>query len=370
MFPNNDRITIYQMTNIIILALIGIGILTLPRDLVEAVGTDGWLILIGGGILTMAIAFLHGYIVKSFPRKSFFEIIALTLTKPIAYLLTGFFILYLIGSNGFLLRIFVEVVKTLLLRRTPLEVTILAMLVPIAYLARKGIEPLARLTNIIFPTSVVFVIILFVLTLGQADPSNLRPFFQASPSELFGALDIVLFSFLGYELLLVFGIALNKPQEATKIGPVSILVVLIIYLGLNAAILSNFGVAQTKHLIWPTISVFKTIQLPGAFIENVEVIVMAVWVFTIFMTLAPFHLATTMLMADMGATKEHSYLALPALPFVYAVAMYSSSISDVYYHLGVFTDYTAYIAIIGTPVAILIGMVIRKLLKKNGKESM
>ncbi|AOY75178.1 GerAB/ArcD/ProY family transporter [Clostridium formicaceticum] len=370
MFLNNDRISIHQMTNILILILIGIGILTLPRDLVEMVGTDGWLILLIGGIITMGIAFLHGYIVKSFPGKSYFEIIALTLTTPVAYVLTTFFIVYLIGSIGFLLRIFVEVVKMMLLPRTPLEAIILAILIPIAYLVRKGIEPMARLTNILFPTSVVFVIILFSLTLGEADPSNLRPVFQHTPRELLGALDIVLFSFLGYEMLLIFGEFLKEPQRATRIGPIAVFAVLIFYLLLNLATLSNFGENQIQRLIWPTLSVFKTIQLPGAFVENVEVIVMAVWVFTIFMTLAPFHLGVTMLISDMAITKEHNYFALPVLPFVYAVTMYSPSISDVYRDLDVFTDYTAYITILGMPIAILIGMFLRKLLKKNDKENM
>lgn len=365
MLPNNDRISIPQMINILILALIGIGILTLPRELVETAKTDGWIVLIAGSILTMGIAFLHGYIVKSFPGKSYFEIIALSLSKPVAYLLTTFFVLYLIGSTGFLLRIFVEVVKTLLLRRTPLEAIIIAMLVPISYSVRKGIEPMGRLTNILFPTSVIFVVLLFALTLGEADFSNLRPFFASSPQELLGALDIVLFSFLGYELLLVFGSFLKEPQKATRVGPIAVFAVLLFYLVLNVAVLSNFGLEQTQHLIWPTINVFKTIQFPGAFIENVEFIVMAVWVFTIFMTLAPFHLATTLLVEDMIIAREHSYLVLPLLPFVYAVTLYSSSISDVYYDLGVFTDYTAYIAIIGMPAAILIGMAIRKMLKKN-----
>lgn len=369
MFLNNDRISIPQMTNILILTLIGIGILTLPRELAEVVKTDGWIVLIAGALLTMGIAFLHGYIVKSFPSKSYFEIIALTLTKPVAYLLTTFFAIYLIGSSGFLLRIFAEVVKTILLRRTPLEAIIIIMLVPIGYLVRKGIEPMGRLTNIVFPTSVIFVILLFGLTLGEADFSNLKPVFQASPQQLFGALDIVLFSFLGYETLLVFGSFLKEPQKATRVGPIAVFAVLIFYLLLNIATLTNFDIYQMQHLIWPTLSVFKTIEFPGAFVENVEIVVMAVWVFTIFMTLAPFHLATTLLIEDMIIAKEHSYLVLPTLPFVYAVTLYSSSISDVYYDLGVFTDYTAYIAIIGMPVAILIGMAIRKLLKKD-KENM
>ncbi|MCC5912044.1 MAG: endospore germination permease [Clostridiaceae bacterium] len=368
MYSNNDRVSYYQIINILVLTLIGVGILTLPRDLVEIASTDGWVILLGGGILAMGIAALHGYIVKSFPGKGYFEILCLTLTKPIAYLLTVFFIIYLIGTNGFLVRIFAEVVKVMLLPHTPIEMIIFAMLLTVIYLVREGLEPLGRLTNIIFPTSVIIVLILFGLTLGEVDTSNIRPILQTPPLQMLKALDIVIFSFLGFEMLLVFGAYIDKPQKATRIGPLAVGAVLIFYLLLNFSVLLNFGPAQTENLIWPTISVFKTIDLPGAFIENVEVAVMAIWVFTVFTTLDSFFLGITILLKDVCSTKEHNYFVLPVLPFIYFISMYSISIGDVYQDFGIFSDYTAYI-ILSIPLLILLVMAIKKVFKKDGKES-
>ncbi|SES94505.1 spore germination protein [Natronincola peptidivorans] len=369
MYSNNDRITYYQIINILVLTLIGVGVLTLPRELIGMAKTDGWLLLIIGGTISMGIAYIHGYIIKAFPRKKYFDILSLTLTKPIAYLFSVFFIIYLVGTNGFLLRILAEVIKVFLLPRTPIEVIFIGMLFVVAYSARLGIEPLGRITNILFPGLIVFVIAMFALTFANVDFTNLLPIFQTPPDQMLRGLNIVVFSFLGFELLLVFGAFLDKPQKAPRIGPIAVFLVLIVYLILNLSVLANFGVYNTERLIWPTLSVFETIEFPGAFIENVQIIIMSIWVYTIFMTIAPMYLASSILMGQVMGGREQNYFVLPLVPIVYFVALYSDSIADVYKDFGTFSDYTVYFIVLGMPIAILIGMMVRKMLKNKDNQS-
>ena len=369
MYPNNDRISIGQMVIILVLTLIGVGILTLPRELAEIVGTDGWLALLAGGIAAMVIAFLHGYIIKLFPNEDFFEILRLTLTKPIAYLISIFLCLYFIGNVALITRLYEKVIKTVLLPRTPGQVIVITMLLVVIYLVRVGIEPMARLSNVLFPFTVVLVTILFALTSVEVDFSELRPFFQASPMDLLEASNVVIFSLLGFELLLIFGTHLREPEKAAKIGPIAVGLVVVFYLLLNVSVLGNFGEKQIKNLIWPTFNVFKTIEFPGAFIENVEVVAMSIWILSIFMTLAPYYLCTTILLGDIMATKEHNYFALPVLPWVYFIARYGSNIADIYKEFEVFSNYTAYPVILGIPLLIFMGMGLKILFKGKTTKS-
>lgn len=363
MYPNNDRVSIPQMVNILVLTIIGIGILTLPRELAEVVGTDGWLVLIVGGVISMVIAFLHGLIIQLFPGKDFFEILEYTLTKPLAYIICIFLCTYFLVNIGLIVRIYGTVIKILLLPRTPEPLVGIMMLLTVVYLVRVGIEPMARLSNILFPITVVFVVILFALSFYEADFQNLLPVFQSSPLKIIEASNIVIYSFLGFELLLIFGTHLKEPQKATRIGPIVVGIVLVFYLLLNTSIIGNFGVDQTKSLIWPTFNVFRTIELPGAFIENVELLVMAIWIFSIFMTVAPFYLGTTILLGDIMAVKEHNYFALPILPLIHIIGVYGEGLAEVYEDLTVFTDYAAYPVILAIPLLIFIGLGIKKFMK-------
>ncbi|SCZ00080.1 GerAB/ArcD/ProY family transporter [Alkaliphilus peptidifermentans] len=366
MFRNNDKISPSQIANILILIMLGTGVLTLPRSLAEAAGADGWIILLVGGLLISLIAIAQAYIVKSLPGKNYMEIITATLSKPVAYIYIVFLVLFLIMLNGFLVRIFAEVVKMFLLFRTPLEVIIVSVLLVTVYLVRQGIEPLARMADLLLPTISILSLVLFALTIRSGDLKNLLPVFQVSLKQIVEAIPLVLFSFLGFEFVLIFGTYVNKPEKLTKSSGGAVLFILLIYSVLNLATMLTFGTEQTVHLIWPTLTLFKTIEFPGLFIENVEAFVMALWVFIVFMSIAPLYLAKVVLLSDLIKTKEFNFFALPLIPLVYLASLIGDSLAEAYEILDIFTKYAATIVAFIFPALILISLLIRKKLKKEG----
>ncbi|ABR50669.1 spore germination protein [Alkaliphilus metalliredigens QYMF] len=367
MYSNNDSVSTSQMINIVILTMVGVGALTLPQGLAESAGADGWVVLITGALVAIGISFVHGYIVKSFPGKGFFEILSFTLTKPMAYAVGIYTTLYFIGMTGYVVRIFSDVVKTFLLPRTPVEVIFILMLLVSIYLVRGGIEVLGRMAELIIIPLGVLIIILFTISWQNMDISNLLPIFQLSFSDLLQGVVFALFSFLGFEVLLIFGGFLNEPKKATKIGLFAIAITLLLYLMLNASVLGVLGEQQLEHLTWPLLNLFGIIELPGAFIENVQAFVMVIWTITIFTTIAPFYLAATVFTMQMTGGKEHRYYALPILPLVFMFARWDGNIAAVYENLGVFTDYTAYGVVILIPIGVALSTMLRRT-KKMGKE--
>ncbi|KAB3540958.1 GerAB/ArcD/ProY family transporter [Alkaliphilus pronyensis] len=369
MFSNNDKISPSQIANVLVLMMLGTGILTLPRTLTEAAATDWWIVLIIGGLGITLIAIAQAYIVKSFPGKSYMEIISATLSKPVAYIYIIFLVLFLIILNGFLVRILAEVVKMFLLLATPLEVIILSLLLVIVYLVRQGIEALGRLAELLLPIILVLSLVLVALTIGNSDYTNLLPVFQISFTDVVKALPVVLFSFLGFEFVLIFGTYVNKTNELTKYTGGAVLVILFLYIILNLATILTFGTVQITHLIWPTLSLFKTIEFPGLFIENVEALVMALWVIIVFMSIAPVLLAKVVLLTDLIKGKEFNYLALPLIPLIYFVSLVGDNLAEAYMLLDMFTLYAATIVAFIFPTLILIAMLVKKKLKREGSTS-
>ncbi len=369
MFQNNEKISTSQLVSTLILTIVGTGILTLPRVLADEVGADGWLVILMAGGVSAALLYIKGYIVKKLPGKSYLEILTITLTKPIAYIIVFLFIVYSIILNAFLIRIFGEVIKMFLLFYTPIEVIMFSMLLTTIYLVRRGIETMGRLAELMLPIVILFNIPLFLLTLQGTDFSNLLPVFQTPIKDLVMAIPTPLFSFLGYEIILVFGVFMNKPSKATKAGVWTIGIVTFFYLFLNAMVLARFGVKQTIHLIWPTLSLFKTIEFPGLFIENVEVVVMTMWVFIVFMSVAPFYLSNVVLIANLTGAKNHNMFALPLLPLIYFIALFPDSMAATYYYLDIFAKYAATFIIIIVPILVLIALLIRKRGKEESKNA-
>ena len=365
MYQNNEKISTSQMVSILILIIVGTGILTLPRSLAETVGTDGWIVIFLGGVITTALVYLMSLIIKKMPGKNYMEILTETITKPVAYIVVGIFILYTLILNSFLLRIFGEVIKMFLLLRTPIEVIMFAMLLTCIYLVRRGIETLGRLAELLLPVIILINLPLFLLTIQGTDFSNLLPLFQTPLLDLIKAIPIPFFSFLGFEIMLVFGVFYNKPSMAPKSGIYTMVIVTFFYLFLNTMVLARFGIYQTKHLIWPTLSLFKTIEFPGLFIENVESVVMVMWVSIVFMSIAPFYLSNTLLIAHITDSKDHNMFALPLLPLMYFISLYPDSMAATYHYLDIFTKYASTFIAIIVPVLVLIVLAIKKRRKEE-----
>lgn len=364
---NNDKISPSQLGNIIILTIVGIGILTLPRNLAEAVETNGWLVLLIGGLITALFVYGNGYIVKKIPETSIKGIVTATLSKPVANVYMVFLLIYLIILNGFLTRIFAEVIKMFMLYKTPIEVIILSVLLVTVFLVRKGIEVLGRLAQLLLPIIMVPTLILFLLLFQGSHLTNLLPILDITFMEVVKAIPLVLFSFLGFDLILVFGAYTVRPDRIPRMAGGSILLILLFYICLNTGTLLVFGSEQTKHLIWPTLSLFKTIELPGLFIENVEILVMSMWVFTVFMSIAPLYMGKIVILEQLLNSKRSNYLALPLIPLVYFFSLLGDNLGEAYAILDIFTKYVSTIVAFGVPLLIFISIRIRERFKKEGK---
>jgi len=366
MYKNNDMISPGQFAHILILTVVGTGILTLPRELADGVGPDGIFVLLLSALFTLVAANIIGYIIKRFPGKGYFEILTICFTKPIAYIITLLFVVYALLINAFIIRVFGEVIKMFLLIKTPIELIIFSILIITAFLARGGIEPLGRMAELLFPMIVIPALLLFLLAAADVNLTNLLPVFQASPLEIIRAVPAGFLSFAGFEFVLIFGKYLNKPEKATKAMSIGIGVVSLIYLIIYIVTLGVFGRYQMNHLIWPTLTVFKVISFPGLFIDNIESLVMVIWIFIVFMSIAPMHLSKTILLGDLLKLRERDFLALPIVPILYLIALIPDSLAETYEYMGPFSNYAITFFSIVIPVIILILSVFRK---NKGRES-
>lgn len=366
MKDGSDIISIDQMILILILIMVSMGILTLPRSLAEIVPYDHWIIVLAAGLVAIVIIAIHAWIIKLKPRKQYFEILCDSLSKPIAYIVALAYIIYFVGIIGLLTRLFGEVMKVYLLTRTPIEVINISILASCIYLSRKGVEVLGRMAAFFFPVVIIVTIFLFPLSFIRTDFRNLLPVFQITFTEVLQGIPVTILSLLGLEMILFFGVNLEKPEESMKVI-IAVVAVVLFYLLVVVATFAQFGPIQIKKLIWPTLDLFDTIELPGLFIENVQVIVMSSWVITVFTTIAPFYLAGVIMVKSITGFKDQACLAAPFLPFIYFASLIPKNIAHLYKIVDKFTRYFASIMVIGIPLIVLISLLIQTRLGKGVK---
>lgn len=364
MNQNNDRITITQMVFILMLTMVGAGVLSLPRNIAVATAHDHWLVVILGGLAALLASFIHISIIKIKPNMSYFDILSDALTKPMGYVVGVVYIIYFIGFIGLITVIFGNVIKSFLLTFTPIEIIFITILLTSVYICRKGIEVLGRMMELIIPSSTIVIIIIFALSFTGSKLENLLPVFNISFSEIVNGVSITFFSFIGFEILLFFGEYLNEPRKAARVS-ISIIFITLFYLLVVVSTIAKFGSIQLKHLVWPTLDLFDTIEFPGLFIENVQVAVMALWVIIVFATIAPMFLSANIMLRSIIGSKDHAYLAAPIFSMIYLAAQIPRSISHTYEILDIYTKYFSTLTIFIIPLIVLTSLLIQRKLKRG-----
>ena len=355
-----NKISNIQIKALIITNVIGVGILSLPSAVALALDNDGWVAIVLGGLITIPFIIIIDRIFKMYPGKNFFQI-GREILNPILFNL--FLIIILVYSMlllAYASRTFAEVIKAYILETTPIEVVIITMLLAVSYIARGQIEDIARMALIIYPIIIGFVIFLVVINLPNMDYTNIYPIFDINFKMVSKGVITAFFSYLGYEFL-VFALPYTEDSKKTlNYSLRGIFFVIGIYLIVFLITLSQYGVDQLKREIWPTIAVIKEVDLPGYFLENLDGIVMAVWVMVIFGTLGPFLYSSGFILSNLFKAKTHEFFILYLLPIIYIIGLLPENIVETNETLSVMINYFGVASVIVIPTIIFILGYIKK----------
>ncbi len=366
MNSNEEKISALQLGILVIVSVIGIGILTLPRVITEIADTDGWMLIIVGGAVTIALALIMNSLGNMFPDKTIIEYSRDLVGGPLSYLIGIILIIYFTLIAAFSIRIFGEVLKMYLLPKTPIEIIIMTFLITVIYLVRNNLEGIARFYEIIILIMFIpYFLALFAGT-GDLDYSNLLPVFQTSPKVILGGILQIVFSFSGFEVIYLFIPFVSDKKNIKRTLIIVISITTIIYLISSLIVIASFGPQQTKALLWPLMAYIKSIEVPGAFIEQLEGVIMTIWVLFIFTTIATLYFSSVFILGRLTKVREHKIFPTALLPLIYIISLQPANVPELYQWLGTFSTYAGSVVIIILPVILLI---IAKIQKKGVKSN-
>lgn len=360
---NNDIISSNQLAAILSVTIVGVGILSLPRTAVEAVGPDALIIVILGSIIALIHGLLIAYLVGKHPKDTLVEFSSSLLGKVLGGFVSLGFVVYLIIFSAVEVRVFGEVTKQYLLFQTPIEVLGISFLLGAVFLVRAGIEPIARMSEIIFPVATLVAIVAVLPILGELDLTYFLPIFRTPLPKIAMGVTSIFFSYIGIEMTLVLAAFVTDQKKIKRSIWITVGLVSFFYLSITAITISRFGLVETTHIIWPVLELFKTVDIPGAFIQNIEAFIMTIWIMSVYMTLVVVYYGATLTLSRLIKSKEHNYLVLPLMPIIYYLALVPDNVAQLTMFMDKYAFYmgTFYVSIV--PVG-LIGITLFK--KKKG----
>jgi spore germination protein len=316
-----DKLKGISMVSILINSLIGIRIITLPRDVARFAKNDAWISMIIMYFIILATAYAFYWIGLQYPGLNFSQINEVVLGKVIGKLIMIAIGVYTISSVGLSLRIFAVSVRLFLMDRTPLNVIMIIMIVTVVLCLRSGIKTTSIIFDMLLPVILILVIFLVALPISAADPKNLLPVLHNGIMPILrGTIEIVdpviACGIIGY--VLPYFEPTSK-KSMIKYIFFSITLASIIYLATLLLSIMIFGVNETQHLMFPTITIHKAIAMRTQVFERAEALFMIAWIPTTFTTSCAYYLASVLNTKALFNSKKDNiifYILIVAAMFI------------------------------------------------------
>ncbi|QRG65082.1 GerAB/ArcD/ProY family transporter [Brevibacillus choshinensis] len=302
------KISASQMGMMMFLAVVASGVMWIPGITGKYARNDLWLSPIWAafiGVITVWTAIrLH----RLYPQKSAIqyseEILGRLGGKVIGFLMI-FFYLHL---TGFIVRSYAEFIVANFLHRTPVSVIVISMIGVCAFAVTGGVEVVGRTAQLFFP---VFLIPVFFmpLLLGDMKLDYLFPVLEHGvlpslkgalvPGGWFSEMFIMSF-FLPY---------VKDVEKGMRSGFLTVFGITMLLTMINLFILFVLG-KQVGDFLFPVMVAFRYISV-AEFFENMESLIMAIWILGMFVKISVFYYVTVMGAGQWMRASEYRYLVLP-----------------------------------------------------------
>ncbi|MEH7108162.1 spore germination protein [Bacillus sp. JJ1764] len=325
-----DLLTTPQAVVILINYVLAAGILTLPRSSVDKVKTpDVWISVILGGLISFMAGFIMVKLSQQFPEKTFYqyskEIIGKWLGAFLGLLMVGYFL----ALASYEVRTLAEVTGFFLLEGTPIWAIIMPFIWLGLYLIIDGINPIARLFEIIFPITVVVFLFVTFLSLGLFDLDNLRPVLGLGFTPVLKGVSTTVMAYLGPEIMLILVSFMQKPKKAIKVLTIGISICMFFYIITVVMVIGALSIDGTVSRTWPTIGLIRSFEIQGLIFERFESMLLVIWIMQIFATFIVTYYAATLGLAHIFNKKMKPFM-FGVLPFIYIIARYPQNLNMVF----------------------------------------
>lgn len=358
------KISAFQMGIMMYPAIIGTAILSLPSTMAQYAKNDLWL----SPIWASLIGFLTVYIVyqlhQLYPKRTIIQysehIVGLIPGKVLGFI----FVFYILHITGLNIRNYAEFLVGSFLPQTPISVVISAMLLLCAFAVRSSVEIVGRITQLFVPIVLFSLIIIIVLLLSDLDPKNLFPIMAHGimpsimgaiiPQGWFGAIFLISF-FLPF---------LTDIEKGRKWSMISVFAVMFTMIVTNLFVLFLFG-ENTASYAYPIFNAARYISIAD-FFENLESMVMAIWVLELFVTISVFYYTLVLSTAQWLNLSDYRPIVFPLGLFIMIFSLWDLPSVMELNHINFFTYF--YSLSIQTLIPLLL-LLIAVLQKRNRQKS-
>lgn len=306
MFADNWKISLRQISRIMILDLFGLSSLVLPKILADMTGADGvfcFILGLGGGILLLGL--IQGNV--RYMQGNYYEYLKKTMGQILSDVFMVFYLLYFIILAGYVLyQLNILILSWLLPEGNYWTVEVLLLLLA-AYGTFRGIEGRVRIYEILFWFLGIPLLIMLIFATGSVDTDMWTPIFYTN-GRGYMEHSITVWSYLlplsGILFLKQF---VQKTERLVKSAKTAVVTVTVLNIAVYLILIGNFGQKTVQILKHPVITLMGMVDLPGGFFTRQDVTMTAIWFFALFALLHTGVFQGTLIMKQLCNEKKSNY---------------------------------------------------------------
>lgn len=326
----DEKITEREIMFAIPSIVVGVGILSLPKNLAAAtVSSDGWIPLVIGGIIAAFVTWVVARLSASFPQQTFLTYASKIMTKPVAIVITFLFAVIALNIAALTVRRIADISHHYLFDRTPVEVIAFTFLLLVVYGVSGSRAGLFRLNMMFLPIILLISVLILAFNIGWFKPANLLPVFQTSFSGYIEGIGTSITAYMGFGIVWFYIALVKQPEKAPKKAVQGMCMPLVLYVLFFVACIGVFGNAVTSNLLYPTVELGKVVDVPGGFFQRFESIFFVIWIMAIFNSTAmALDIAVFAINSIFKNTLKIKLIFILA-PVVYLISMFPETITEV-----------------------------------------
>ncbi len=359
------KISALQMAMLLYPAIIATAILSIPSITAKYAGNDLWLSPIFSSLSGFLAVFIAVKLSKLFPGKTIIQFSEDIIGRLPGKVISFIFIFFYLDITGTMVRNYSEFIVTSFLFRTPQVVVIASMMFLCALCVYSGLEVIARATQILFPFFIIPIFASAIFLAPDYSFDNIFPILDngimppikgaISPSGWFAEFFLIAF-------LLPF---LSDKEKGMKYGSLTVLCVMLSLVIVNLIVLFVLG-ESTANKIYPLMNVGRYASV-GGFFENMEAVIMAVWIAGAFVKISTFFYVTALGTAQWLNLSHYKPVVWPLgiLIVVFSFWATPSLMELSHYDFQVFPFYSNFVQVLLPLLLLVIALIWKRNKKKN-----
>ncbi|MNI32732.1 Spore germination protein B2 [compost metagenome] len=339
------QISAWQFFVLIFGYLLGTSFFFRPGGLIAAAKQDAWMIPLWAGAAGILICLIWIKLSTYYPGLTIIQICTQAAGKGIGGLIALLYIWYFVHLSSLVTRNLGDFMKQTLFPRTPITVFHVMFLLIICYAVIKGIETIARTTELMFPLVSLTFVFIFFFALTEWNWDRFQGMFRMNVWKTMKDTR----SILGFPYMEALVFMMVFPYVRSKIKISFILGIIAATLLLSATIfftIGVLGVTRASHDTYPLFVIVQEIRI-GTFFEHLESTMALILLVAIFIKLSVVYYSAVLGLCQLFGVTNRTWLAISLILLISGLALgYDNVVENIAFGKKYDFEYTLIYAII------------------------